>query len=317
MRVWVLACGIGVLLSVGCGHPRSSGNPEGPTPVPVATPAPTTITWTGTVVEIGGGPVAGATIHVLQGSVDTVSDEFGAFSLTLPIVAPRFWTLQVSKSGYDPAGAYLQFTNGVKIELQRQRQVTGRVLDSVDGRPVPNLTVGFQAPQALTDSNGSFVTTAGRELRLQGNGFVSREIELPPGPQDASLGDVRIQRSIVIPGPLRLSVVLSENDPEEQFFADSDDNVSCFPCKWIDVVPGGPLQLDVHSSAAGPFVVAFVTDSYGNVTRTGIAPGGFDAQVQLPAGVGYLLIGLRTSPGVRVPLAQPVTFDMAFTSPGT
>jgi hypothetical protein len=262
-------------------------------------------------MEIGGGPVAGATIRIAGVSDDAVSDESGDFSLTLAPTT-RNLSVTISKTGYDTT--YATFTgSSLKVELQRQRRVTGRVLDT-EGVPVPFLDLtGLGGGQAQTDANGLFEAVVGRVLTLRKDGFHQRSIVLPSG-QDISIGDVRIQHTIAITGASHIQIVLSENDLEEYFFADFDENHSCYPCKWIDVTGSRPLQIDVHASAAVRFEVSF-GDYYSTPTRSVIGPGGLDFRVQIPAGRQVLLLGLPSTPGVQVPLAHPVTFDLDVTEP--
>jgi hypothetical protein len=313
MRAWFITCGLAIICSTGCRHSGSTGNPTAPTPAP--TPAvPASITVTGTVVEIGGGPVAGARIQIRDGAEETVTDESGRFSLT--VIAPlsnRSLGATISKIGYDSANTTL-VGGSIKIELQRQRRVTGRVVDT-EGTPVPFLDLtGYEGgAKAQTDANGSFEIVAGHYFWLRKNGFVERFVTLPPG-QDVSIGDVRIQRAITITDPAHLRVDLSANDLEEQFFDDSDQNQSCYPCLWIDVKSGRPLQVDIHASEAVHFVVS-VGDYYSTLTRSVIGPGGLDMRVQIPAGQEIILLGLATTPGVQVPLDHPVTFDLDVTAP--
>jgi hypothetical protein len=308
--------GLIALCSIGCGHAPSSGNPVTPTPDTSPRPSNADVTITGTVVEIGGGPVEGASIQTTTGGERAVSDASGAFSFTVPASSVANLNLRVSKAGYDTAYASPLRTGVLKIELQRQRQVTGRVLDT-EGIPVPDLDVLAGGIHTKTDANGAFVATAGLYLTLQKDGFHQRIVVPPPG-QDIALGDLRIQRSITLTGPSHFSFVLSENDPEEAFFEDADENLSCFPCKWLDVVSGGQLlQIDIHASAPGPFEVSSLGDFYSTPTRTQIGPGEFDLRVVVPASTHYLLVGLKTTPGVPVPLKDPVTFDVTVTVPGT
>jgi hypothetical protein len=310
MRAQFLAWGLAIVCVAACGHSGSTGNPSAPTPSPPPAAPSSTVTVTGTVMEIGGGPVSGARIQI-AGASEAVSDESGSFSVTFAPTG-RNLTVIVSKAGYD--SAYTAVTGPVlRVELQRQRRVTGRVLDT-EGVPVPflNLT-GSGGALGLTDGNGLFEVAAGRSLTLRKDGFVERWIVLPPG-QDISIGDVRIQQAIAITGPSHLQITLSDNDPEEQFFADFDDNHSCYPCKWIDIPGGQRLQIDVHASAAVRFEVSY-GDYYSTPTRTVIGPGGLDLRVQIPSGQKILLLGLPTSPGVQVSLEHPVTFDLDVIEP--
>jgi protocatechuate 3,4-dioxygenase beta subunit len=123
----------------------------------------------GRVVDVYGGPVAGAFVAAAeeQGGVGsaTVSDEDGRFALPL---AAGVWNVRASAQGYDSSSALLGApSDGAELVLSPASSVEGRVLRASDGVPVPDLEVratkharmalGPGDGSAMTDAQGSFV----------------------------------------------------------------------------------------------------------------------------------------------------------------
>src|SRR5262245_53254894 len=147
-----------VLLGLAPGCELACGTSRAPFTAPDATTAdrPNSPTYrlSGTVVEFGAGPVVQATISALSCSgspsynhlfAETQTDGNGAFRLTaesgnaLPISCVY---LRTNKDGYvttdlNPRGAH----DGITINLQRLRGVTGRVVEP-ESSPVAGVTIG-------------------------------------------------------------------------------------------------------------------------------------------------------------------------------
>ncbi len=262
MRVqdWLtVVCLIAVLEFVGGCDGRS---PSRPTP----TPAPTTLELSGTVVEIGAGPVAGATVSAVNCAVhthvfgQTVTDASGAFRISkLPIGCV---SLGAEKSGYEreeprePA----EGNENITLRLQRLRRATGRVVEVDGGSAVPSVEVSThrsaRAAAAVSDANGFFVINGvGRLFYLDKRGFALRSVEVPEG-QDVDLGPVRLQRAIEISAGASLTSQISSRDVYYgDFYVMGDDGVFCSPCKSIDLQTR-QQDLEIRLQWSGPIPLA-------------------------------------------------------------
>lgn len=187
---------------------RSAASAIAPTALPAVEPI--SIGMSGTVVEMGGGPVADATVSVRRCSNDNPlngdliaqaqADATGTFRLTIHSDTQHTvgcLDLVAHKGGYESATAekYTSHDN-IRFRMQRLRRVTGRVVE-VDGSPVPAVivaTIGLSDLATVSDANGFFaLNEVGRLLGFYKAGYVARSVEPPQG-QDVNLGTVHLQR---------------------------------------------------------------------------------------------------------------------------
>jgi hypothetical protein len=194
---------------------RSAASAIAPTALPAAEPI--SIGMSGTVVEIGGGPVADARVsfrrcsnnHPPDGDViaQAQTDATGTFRLTIHTDTQHMVgcvDLIAEKGGYESATAEKDTSHdNIRFRMQRQRRVTGRVVE-VDGGPVPAVSVetvetyGPSGPATFSDANGFFALNGvGRLLVLYKTGYVARIVEPPQG-RDVNLGTIHFQRTIEV-----------------------------------------------------------------------------------------------------------------------
>src|SRR5262249_29173897 len=134
---------------------------------------------------------------------ETPTDADGRFLLSF-VPSVTCMLLWVKKEGYVSTSLSLsKSVDGLRVDLQRLRQVSGKVVE-VDGGPVAGVRVvssGVNGPVTFTDDTGSFVQpVVGTSLRLDKPGYVFKDVDVPPGPDAVALGTVRIQRAISVSG---------------------------------------------------------------------------------------------------------------------
>ena len=306
-----------------CGDDRST--PVGPTP----TSAPPTLgsptfRASGTVFEIGGGPVAGAVVSV-RSCDDTPSynytfgqsrtDALGGFQLEVssgsesPVGCVY---LQVVKNGY--VGALLESPrsiDGLAIKIQRLREVTGRVVE-VEGGPVSGVALsnwtGPSGPEATSNASGFFaVNDVGKYLSLNKAGYVWRAVDVPEG-QAVDLGTVYLQRAITLAAGSRVSSRISSADIPYELY---DQGAFCSPCKWIDLKPGQQnLSIQLTWSGDVPLTIWAGTDYYGSLEVAAAKNGESPLTVSVPAATTVVLVGVRSNTFTQQSVAQPVPFEL-------
>lgn len=154
----LLSACLSLSCTIACGQQATQ-----PTP-----PGSATVRITGTVVEIGGGPVAEATVKAFRCSsrdaslAQTLTDTIGGFNLTFDAAMSTMGCvfLRVQKAGYANESAQLEKLEGIIINLQRERRVSGTIVE-VDGGPVYGVRISTAGSSpvstAFSDANGSFV----------------------------------------------------------------------------------------------------------------------------------------------------------------
>jgi len=307
---------------VACGQGRSAPTSASTNP-PID---PGTFRATGTVVEIGAGPVADATVSVVScnpspsyGNVfgQALTDATGGFRLTVASgsqfpVGCVF--LRVKKEGYVQTDTNsMGSADGITIKLQRLRQASGTVVE-VDGGPVPGVKVvssGGNGPATFADANGSFVQHGvGAFLTLEKSGYVSRTVQVPEG-QDLALGTVYIQRAIVVSRGTSIARRISSADVDYDLADMWDEAELCSPCKWIDLETGQQdLDIEVQWSGEIPLQLWAATDYYGRSQTAAATPGESALTLRVPAATRILLVGVRRRTGVPQTLLQPEAFEL-------
>jgi hypothetical protein len=311
-----------------CGDDRST--PVGPTPTsapPTVSPLSPTFRASGTVGEIGGGPVADAVVSV-RSCGDThpynhtfgqsTTDAMGGFRLDvssgseLPIGCVY---LRVDKSGYLSTDVHSpQSTDGLAIKIQRLREVTGRVIE-VDGGPVSGVSVSGRYPSvAISNANGLFVVKeVGTYLTLDKTGYVTRTADVPEG-QATDLGTVYLQRAITLATGSRVSSRISSADVPYDLSDMWDQGVFCSPCKSIDLQPGQQnLAIELRWSGDVPLTLWAAADYYGRFSVTTGQPGESALTALIPAATRVLLVGVRSETFTQQTVAQPVPFELTAT----
>jgi hypothetical protein len=304
--------------------------PTGPTTVPAPATAPISIEMSGTVVEIGAGPLAGATVSVrscddspslnhLFGQ--TQSDAAGAFRLTidsgsqLPVGCVD---LLAEKGGYESTIAEPREPghDNIRFRMQRLRSATGRVVEVDGGRPVPGVRVFTHEPQGpptFSDANGVFVLSGvATSLSLDKSGYVARTVGMPAG-QDLNLGTIRIQRTIVVSAGSTLTGRISSEDVDYEVFAWGEDIEFCSPCKWIELQPEEQdLEIRLQWSGEIPLTIwAAAVAPYDIFKSPGTQPGESSLALRVPASTRILIVGVSSrTPGQQTP-RQPISFTLS------
>ena len=314
---WI-AC-LGLSCAIACGQQATQPTPP-PTP-----PRPVTLRITGTVVENGGGPVAEASVEAFTCSSDrsqaqTLTDTIGGFLLTIDAATSTTACvfLRVQKVGYAIETAQVRKLEGVMISLQRERRVSGTIVE-IDGGPVEGVSISNAGSSpvstAFSAANGFFaVTGVAKFMNLVKEDFVSRFIEVPAG-QDVDLGIVPLQRRILVKNGSRVSGRLS---PADVVYSDTypmwDEGIWCAPCKRFDL-DGRPEELvaDLRWSGAIPLQL-WASDAYTDVIGRP-EPGASALTLRLPPTARFLLIGVPSSTLSPEPLQQPINFELSITGP--
>ena len=310
---------------------RSAASVIAPTALPAAEPI--SIWMSGTVVEIGGGPVADATVSVRHCSHDhppngdliaqAQTDATGTFRLTIHTDTQHpvgCVDLIADKGGYESATAenYASHDN-IRFRMQRLRRVTGRVVE-VDGGPVPAVivaTLGLSGPETFTDANGFFaVNEVGRLLAFYKTGYVARDVESPQG-QDVNLGTVHLQRTIELSAGATLASRISSADVSyHDFWMMGDEGKYCSPCKWIDLETR-QQDLDIHLEWSGgiPLTLWAVTAGPYTVLKALAKPGESSLTLRVPATTRVLLVGVQSATPGQQTSGQPVPFELSVIVP--
>ena len=333
---WMLAC-VASLCTAACAQgaspvplARSAASVIAPTALPAAEPI--SIGMSGTVVEIGGGPVADATVSVRKCSNDhppngdliaqAQTDATGTFRLTIqgdtqhPV---QCVDLIADKGGYQSATAeeYTSHDN-IRFRMQRLRRVTGRVVE-VDGGPVPAVIVansGLAGAETFSDANGFFaLDEVGRLLALFKTGYVAREVESPQG-QDVNLGTVRLQRTIEVSVGATLASRISSADVSyDDFRVMGDEGKYCSPCKWIDLETQQNLDIHLEWSGEIPLTLWAVTRGPYTELKALAKPGESSLTLRVPATTRVLLVGVQSATPGQQASGQPVPFKLSVIVP--
>ncbi len=330
---WLCVC-LAVPCAVACtqGPSPLTGarmTPTGPTTVPAPATAPVSIEMSGTVVEIGAGPVAGATVSVrscddspsfnhLFGQTQT--DATGAFRLTIDSgsqLSVGCVDLIAEKDGYERTNAEpgAPGHDNIRFRLQRLRSATGRVVEVDGGRPVAGarVTVGFQGPETFSDANGFFVLNGiATTFSIDKSGYVARTVAVPAG-QDLNLGTIYIQRTIVVSAGSTLTGRLSSADVYYDDFYIMGEDAICSPCKWVELQTGQQdLEIRLQWSGVIPLTIWGATfDPYNEFTSPPTRPGESSLSLQVPAATRILLVGVASRTPGQQTLGQPVPFELS------
>jgi hypothetical protein len=324
---------LALLCTVGCDQREST-----PTAPSTTLPTPTSaaaLQVRGAVVEIGAGPVAGATVsarscddtpsyaHVF---VQTVSDATGAFRMTIdsgsrgPIGCVY---LIAEKNGYqrgseEPDEQAKNYDN-ITLRIQRLRRATGWVTEVDSGRAVPgaNLSTSGSTPAAaaLSDANGFFVLAGvGTSFALAKHGFVSRNVGVPEG-QDIDLGVVRFQRAIEISAGASITSQISSTDvPYDDFYRMWDDGMFCSPCKSIDLhTQQRDIVIRVRWSGDLPLTLwagGLVGNTYNELKTPPVPAGESSVSLLVPATTTVLLVGVANATPGQHSIGAPVPFEL-------
>ena len=336
-----LVC-LAVLSTAACDDRTSPNGTRLPTSPTAPTAMPAAIELSGTVEEIGGGPVASATVSARSCDEtpshdhlfgNTLSDAAGAFRLpidsgsSMPIGCVY---VRAEKSGYTRttvggnrllAGSQHEH---ITLRIQRLRRAAGRVVDVESGGPVPAVKVsaGGAAPTdvAVTDANGFFVLNGvGTSLRLDKTGFVFRSINVPEG-QDVDLGPVRFQRTIQMAAGASLTGQISSADVYyDDFYIMGDDGVFCSPCKSIDLQTGQQdLEIRLQWSGEIPLALwaaAYSTNPFVELRTQPALPGESTLSLRVPAATHVLLVGVRSPMPGQQTVEQTVPFQLTAKAP--
>ncbi|HVM65807.1 MAG TPA: sigma-70 family RNA polymerase sigma factor, partial [Acidimicrobiales bacterium] len=125
----------------------------------------------GTVLDVGGGPIPGAQIDAVEAGpgrpedrgVSVPSDDAGGFAVQVP---PGPVWLTITRSGYSSEQRSLYVTSNFEeeVHLAPEGRLGGLVVDGRSGRPVPEAVVGVveedggsPPPDVLTDADGRFL----------------------------------------------------------------------------------------------------------------------------------------------------------------
>jgi hypothetical protein len=317
---WIVC--LGLSCAIACGQQATQPTP--PRPVQPTPPGPVTLRVTGTVVENGGGPVAEASVEATCSSdrhsqAQTLTDTFGGFSLTLDAATATVGCvfLRVQKTGYATETVQVrEKLEGVTINLQRERRVSGRIVE-FDGGPVEGVRISnagsLPLSTAFSDANGFFVITGvAKFINLVNEDFVSGFVEVPIG-QDVDLGTVHLQRRILVNNGSRVSSRLSAEDVvSSDSYPMWDLGIWCAPCKRFDL-DGRPEELiaELQWSGAIPLQL-WATDFYTDVIGRP-EPGASALTLRLPPTARFLLVGVPSSTFSPQPLQQPIDFDLSVT----
>jgi hypothetical protein len=282
----------------------------------------------GTVVEIGGGPVADATVsvrscddtpsynHIFGQSMTDTTGGFGlevASGTQLPLGCVY---LRVAKNGY--VGVDLEWprsTESLTIRMQRLREVTGRVVE-VDGGPISGVAVsnGRSGPVAVSNASGFFVVNdVGTYMTLNKTGYVERSADVPEG-QAVDVGTVHLQRAIVLSAGSRVTSRISSADVPYEFSDMWDQGYFCSPCKWIDLQTGQQdLAIQLRWSGDVQLTLWAATDYYGRLVVATAKPGESALTLSIPAATRVLLVGIRSETLAPQTVPQPVPFELTTT----
>jgi hypothetical protein len=313
MRARATVAALVLVGTTACGRDRSAPVlPVGPT-----SPSRPVVHVSGTVVDVSGSPVSNAIVTGLScGSGGTTgetrTDEVGAFTLTAePMTAEPIGgtgCVTARKEGFLQSTRGIPNSEPVTIRMLRLRAVSGTLVE-VDGGAVAGARVTGEGIETVTDANGVFrLDRVGYVLKFAADGFAGIWISVSQ-PEDASVGLVRIQRAIVLPGASSVRSRISADDVRYELGFD-EYGAYCSPCKRIDVAPGhqvvtaqlrwdGPVPLQLWAGADG-----------NDVFRTAIAaPGESALELRVPRGTQFLLVGFPSWPAAPV-VTQPVPFEL-------
>ncbi len=329
---WMLAC-VASLCTAACAQgaspvplARSAASVIAPTALPATEPI--SIGMSGTVVEIGGGPVADATVSVRKCSNDHPpngdliaqgqTDATGTFRVTIkggdtqhPV---QCVDLIADKGGYESATAepYTSHDN-ITFRMQRLRRVTGRVVE-VDGGPVSGAGVSSgSGSETVSDANGFFVLhNVATWFTIAKSGYVARDMDMPAG-QDLNLGTVHIQRAIVVSAGSIITSRLSSADLYHDLSVMWDDGLFCSPCKFIDLEAGQQdLEVRVQWSGEIPLTLwASTSRPYEGLKAPPARPGESSVSLRVPASTRFLLVGASSRTSGQQTLGQPVPFELS------
>ena len=318
-----------VMWTIACEEsgPRPPTSPTPAAQVPPAVGGATAVDLSGTVVEIGAGPVEGATVSArncesnqqVLGQAQT--DATGAFRLTIDAATSattRCMGLSAQKVGYLPTDSFQAGTPPITIRMQRLRRATGRVLE-VDGGPLQRVklsTAGQAGTATATDENGFFILNGvGRWFDLEKTGFVTRQIQVPEG-QDIDLQTIHLQRTMQVSAGSRVTSRISSSDGYYDSFTMWDEGVFCSPCKAIEIETGQQdLDVELHWTGGSPLTL-WTVYGYWNSTRTAPAsPDVFNLRWRAPADTFILLVGVRSNTFAAQSIPEPVYFDLSIKVP--
>ncbi len=316
------------LWTIGC--EESGRPPTSPTPPAQAPPTVggiTAVELSGTVVEIGAGPVEAATVFARNCNSNqqvlgqTQTDATGAFRLTIDAATSattRCMGLSAEKVGYVATGAYQPGTPPITIRMQRLRRASGRVLE-VDGGPLQRVKVsggGQSGTATATDGNGFFVLNGvGGGFYLEKTGFVTRQLQVPEG-QDIDLQTVHLQRTMQVSAGSRVTSRVSSSDVYYDSYTMWDEGVFCSPCKAIEIETGQQdLDVELHWTGGSPLTL-WTVYSYWNSARTAPAlPGVFSLRWRASADTFMLLVGVRSDTFAAQSIPEPVYFELSIKVP--
>jgi hypothetical protein len=279
----------------------------------------------GTVVEIEGGAVAGATVSAKSCDEspsynhlfgETQTDGGGGFRLTVDSGTQSSIGcvyLVAAKDRYLAASVELRGrADGITIMLQRLREARGTVME-IDGGPLAGVSVtAGRGATTTTDATGHFVLReVGTRLWLSKSGYVSRDVAVQEG-QDVALGAVNLQRAIGLSNRSRVVSRISSADVQYDFMEMWDRGTFCSPCKWIDVETGHQtLEIQLRWSGDTPLTLwAADGPPYGGLRIATQKPGESAVTMLVPPAVRVLLVGIRSATFDPQPVPQPVPFEL-------
>jgi len=311
------------LCTIACSE--DGGTPTSPTPssstqrIP---PAPPKSDVSGTVVEIGGGPLAAAKVsgrscdRRFLVTNETLTDAHGAFRLNLESSPGGCLNFAVEKSGYEFAGPWSTETmTEVTLKMQRLRRVTGQVFE-VDGSPLAGVIAkirGKSPASTLTDASGFFVLSGvGGFFFLEMTNFAPKTVLVPEG-QDLDLGRINLQRKIGIAPGSRLTIRLSPSDASE----DWGEDVLCSPCKVIDLLEPRQQELsaEIHWAGSIPLTVWAASNYWDPFGVPSVRPDECTVLGRVQPGAHHLWVGVRTDVHAPQSIAEPITFELFLKEP--
>ncbi|MHB8797131.1 MAG: carboxypeptidase regulatory-like domain-containing protein [Thermoanaerobaculia bacterium] len=156
-------------------------------------------TVSGRVLNMYGGvPIPGALVTVDGTRLGVLTDPTGSFEIAVP---PGAATVRVARGGWSSsyhvglgevrlALESGQAATGIVLTMEALSRVSGRVVDSIDGSPVPGAEVSTSSDSVETDADGRFaaweLAGSGGPCSAWKNGFSSARVELDV-PLDASV----------------------------------------------------------------------------------------------------------------------------------
>ncbi len=260
--------------------------------------------------QVSGRAVAGARIHIYQGtsftlsptsvSFTVVSDRTGRF--TLGGLLPGLYTMETIRLGYNRlVRPELRLVSGanaaIAIALPPEARIAGRVVDE-RGQPIPGATISAVHPSpleqvarmlrsgrtqnqtAMSDASGRFILrglAAGRGLRLEA---------AAPEFAVARFGGVDVE-----PGTVRSDIVLTlqRGLPLVGFVVDPGDRpVAGAAVRYMRLEETGGMPLQAPIQERPP--VAAYTDANGQFVVSGLAAGRYDFAISAS---GYSTVYLR------------------------